>query len=46
MREVDRLTTERYGVPGIVLMENAATSTVEAAEKKYGDPAQKRALVI
>lgn len=46
MREVDRLTTERYGVPGIVLMENAATSTVEAAEKKHGDLAGKRALVI
>ncbi len=46
MREVDRLTTERYGVPGIVLMENAAASTVEATEKKFGDPAGKRVLVI
>ena len=46
MREVDRLTTERYGVPGLALMENAAASTVEAAEKKFGEVANKRALVI
>src|SRR5499426_373335 len=30
MRDVDRLTTERYRIPGIQLMENAATSVVEA----------------
>lgn len=46
MREVDRLTTERYGVPGLVLMENAASSTVEATEKRFGEVANKRALVI
>src|SRR5687768_10256900 len=46
MREVDRLTTERYGVPSLVLMENAASSTVEATEKTFGDPTNKRALVI
>ncbi|MEK6322217.1 MAG: NAD(P)H-hydrate dehydratase [Acidobacteriota bacterium] len=46
MREVDRLTTERYGVPSLVLMENAAGRTVEAAEKKFGEVAGKRALVI
>lgn len=46
MREVDRLTIERYGVPSLLLMENAATSTVEAIEKKYGDAASKRILVI
>ena len=27
MREIDRLTTERYGVPSLVLMENAAAAT-------------------
>lgn len=46
MREVDRLTTERYGVPSLLLMENAATRTLEATEKKFGDVAGKRALVI
>lgn len=46
MREVDRLTTERYGVPSLLLMENAATRTVEATEEKFGDLAGKRALVI
>jgi ADP-dependent NAD(P)H-hydrate dehydratase / NAD(P)H-hydrate epimerase len=46
MREVDRLTTERYGVPSLLLMENAATRTLEAIVKKYGDAAGKRALVI
>jgi len=46
MREVDRLTTERFGVPGLLLMEDAATRTVEATERKCGDVASKRALVI
>jgi NAD(P)H-hydrate epimerase len=46
MREVDRLTTERYGIPGIRLMENAATSVVEAVERKFGALSNKRALII
>ena len=29
MREVDRLTTERYGIPSLTLMENAGTSVAE-----------------
>src|SRR5215813_2107789 len=32
MREIDRLTTERYGIPSLVLMENAAAATTEAME--------------
>ncbi len=36
MREVDRLTTGRYGVPSIILMENAARSVVDAIEKRLG----------
>ncbi|MEW6129365.1 MAG: NAD(P)H-hydrate dehydratase [Acidobacteriota bacterium] len=46
MREVDRLTTERYAIPSILLMENAATRIVEAVEKKFGVAQGKRALVI
>jgi len=46
MREVDRLTTERFGVPSLLLMENAAARTVEEAEKKFGDLADKRALIV
>ena len=46
MREVDRLTTERYGVPSLLLMENAATRTLEATENRFGDVAGNRALVI
>jgi hydroxyethylthiazole kinase-like uncharacterized protein yjeF len=46
MRDVDRLTTERYGVPSILLMENAAARTVEAIGNKYGVGTGKRALII
>ncbi|HXG65768.1 MAG TPA: NAD(P)H-hydrate epimerase, partial [Blastocatellia bacterium] len=46
MREVDRLTTERYKIPSLLLMENAAVATVEAVEKKYGPVAGKRALIV
>ena len=46
MRDVDRLTTERFGVPSLLLMENAAARTVEATGKKFGDVADKRALII
>jgi NAD(P)H-hydrate epimerase len=46
MRDVDRLTTENYNVPGVLLMENAAARTVEAIEKKFGAMSGRRALVI
>lgn len=46
MREVDRLTTEKYGVPGLLLMENAAARCVEAIEQKFGPAAGKRVLII
>ncbi|MGH9760296.1 MAG: NAD(P)H-hydrate epimerase, partial [Blastocatellia bacterium] len=46
MREVDRLTTERYGIPGLQLMENAATSVVNETLKTYGPLGKKRVLVI
>jgi NAD(P)H-hydrate epimerase len=46
MREVDRLTIEVYGVPGLMLMEQAASRTVEAVEKRLGPVAGTRALII
>lgn len=36
MREVDRLTTEKFGVPSIDLMENAAASVVRAIAAHFG----------
>ena len=34
MREVDRLTTERYGIPSILLMENAAHAAARVITDK------------
>ena len=47
MREIDRLTTERNGIPSLVLMENAATATARAvAEHLWGGVAGKSILVL
>src|SRR5215470_3051470 len=35
IREVDRLTTEKYGIPGLILMENAGMRVVEVLEERY-----------
>lgn len=37
MRNIDRRTTERFGIPSIVLMENAALAVVDAIETHYPD---------
>lgn len=37
MRNVDRRTIERFGVPSIVLMENAALAVVDAIAEHYPD---------
>jgi len=47
MREIDRLTTERYGTPSLVLMENAAAATARVvAERLSGDLSGKSVLVL
>src|SRR5882724_2020859 len=46
MREVDRLTTERYAIPGLVLMENAGSAVTKIISDCYGDPSGLRVLVI
>ena len=37
MRNIDRRTTESFGVPSIVLMENAAIAVVDAIAEHYRD---------
>jgi NAD(P)H-hydrate epimerase len=37
MRNIDRRATERYGIPSIVLMENAAIAVVDAILSHYED---------
>ena len=44
MREADRHTIEDLGVPGIVLMENAATGVVDALRERFPDAT--RVLVL
>lgn len=43
-REVDRLSTEHYGIPSLVLMENAALGIVEAIGESF--PAVERVLIF
>jgi hydroxyethylthiazole kinase-like uncharacterized protein yjeF len=37
IREVDRLSTEQYGIPSIILMENAGMRVVEVLEGQFED---------
>src|SRR5438552_3524521 len=47
MREIDRLTTERYDIPTMTLMENAATAVTRAVTAHLaGDLTGKRILVL
>ncbi len=47
MRDIDRLTTERYGIASLVLMENAAAAVVRVIVSTFaGDLAGKAALVL
>ncbi|MHB1457553.1 MAG: NAD(P)H-hydrate dehydratase [Armatimonadota bacterium] len=46
MREFDRLATERYGVPSIVLMENAGRLVHDAVHTILTSVAKKRIVVI
>lgn len=46
MREVDRLTTERYGIPSILLMENAAHAVARVITDKLGGSVQGKSILI
>src|SRR5215467_14594004 len=37
IREVDRLTTEKYGIPSLILMENAGMRVAEVLEDRFED---------
>jgi hydroxyethylthiazole kinase-like uncharacterized protein yjeF len=37
LREVDRLSTEKYGIPSLILMENAGMRVAEVLENEYED---------
>jgi yjeF N-terminal region len=46
MREVDRLTTEKYGIPSIILMENAAHAVAQVITEKLGDSVKGKSILI
>lgn len=46
MREVDRLTTEKYGIPSILLMENAAHAAARAITEKLGGSVAGKSFLI
>src|SRR5260370_24723799 len=47
MREIDRMTIERCGIPSLTLMERAAAATARAvAEQLWGSVANKSILVL
>jgi ADP-dependent NAD(P)H-hydrate dehydratase / NAD(P)H-hydrate epimerase len=46
MREVDRLTTERYRVPSLTLMENAGKSVAKFIQSKFPNFQRRRFVVL
>ncbi len=46
MREADRLTTERNGIPSVELMENAGTAIADFLREQFPDFAKRKILVL
>ena len=46
MREADRLTTERYGISSLKLMENAGVAIAEFLREKFDGLAQRKVIVL
>jgi NAD(P)H-hydrate epimerase len=46
MREVDRLTTEKYGIPSLILMENAAHAAARVITEKLGGSVEGKSVLV
>jgi len=46
MREVDRLSTDRYGIPSLTLMENAGASVAQVIAERFSNFARRRIAVL
>ncbi len=46
MRHTDRLTTERYGVPSLTLMENAGAAIADYLLASYPDLSARKIVVL
>ncbi|MEJ5252601.1 MAG: NAD(P)H-hydrate epimerase, partial [Armatimonadota bacterium] len=46
MRRLDRAAIEQYGIPGLLLMENAGLQVVRHVEERFGGWRGKRVLVL
>ena len=46
MREVDRLTTEKYGIPSILLMENAGHAVARVITEKLGGSVKGKSILV
>ncbi len=46
MREIDRLTSERYGIPPLLLMENASHAASRAIAEKLGGSVEGKSVLI
>lgn len=46
VRELDRRAIEEYGMPGVILMENAGRGAAQVAAEMLGTPAGKRVVIF
>ena len=46
MREIDKSTMEWFGLPGVVLMENAGRAVAEKAVAMLGEPRGKIVFIV